>query len=138
VVAVLPDAVRQLVDDVRVNTLMETSFETEGSVRGLINQNEAIALFHIAQEALNNVIKHSRATSVSVRLIVDKKSVTIEVRDNGVGIDPARAASYERHGLRNMRDRARSVGAGLSLDSRPGEGTTVRAELPLRPKEEGQ
>ena len=138
VVADLPDAVRQLVDDVRVNTLMETSFETEGSVRGLINQNEAIALFHIAQEALNNVIKHSRATSVSVRLIVDKKSVTIEVRDNGVGIDPARAASYERHGLRNMRDRARSVGAGLSLDSRPGEGTTVRAELPLRPKEEGE
>ena len=138
VVADLPDAVRQLVDDVRVNTLMETSFETAGSVRGLINQNEAIALFHIAQEALNNVIKHSRATSVSVRLTVDKKSVTIEVRDNGVGIDPARAASYERHGLRNMRDRARSVGAGLSLDSRPGEGTTVRAELPLRPKEEGQ
>ncbi len=136
VVADLPDAIRQLVDDVRVNTLMETSFEIEGSVKGLINQNEAISLFHIAQEALNNVTKHSRATSVAVKLAVDNKSVTIEVRDDGVGIDPARAASYERHGLRNMRDRARSISAGLTLDSRPGEGTTVRAELPLRPREE--
>jgi two-component system sensor kinase len=55
----------------------------------------------------------------------------VEVRDNGVGIDEERAEAYDRQGLRNMRDRARSVGANLSLDSRPGEGTTVRVELPV-------
>ncbi|MEO6197610.1 MAG: GAF domain-containing protein, partial [Dehalococcoidia bacterium] len=51
IVADLPDAIRQLVEDVRVNTLVEVEFTVQGSVKGLINQTEAIALFHIAQEA---------------------------------------------------------------------------------------
>jgi signal transduction histidine kinase len=132
VVADLPDAIQQLVEDVRVNTLVQAEFTIDGSVKGLINQTEAIALFHIAQEALSNVIKHSRATRVDVRLSVGDRAVTVEVRDNGVGIDEKRAEAYDRQGLRNMRDRARSVGANLVLDSQPGKGTTVRVELPLR------
>jgi signal transduction histidine kinase len=134
VVADLPDAIQQLVEDVRVNTLVEAEVTIDGSVAGLsvINQTEAIALFHIAQEALSNVIKHSRASHVAVRLSVDDRAVAVEVRDNGVGIDERRAEAYDRQGLRNMRDRARSVGANLVLDSQPGRGTTVRVELPLR------
>lgn len=131
IVADLPDAIRQLVEDVRVNTLVEVEFTVQGSVKGLINQTEAIALFHIAQEALSNVIKHSRATRVAVFLSAGERTAAVEVRDNGVGIDEERAEAYDRQGLRNMRDRARSVGANLSLDSRPGEGTTVRVELPV-------
>jgi signal transduction histidine kinase len=136
VVADLPEALQQLVEDVRVNTLMSAEITIDGSVQGLIDRDEALALFHIAQEALNNVIKHSRATRAHVRLSSDDRTVIIEVRDNGVGIDTQRASSYDRQGLRNMRDRARSIGATLTLDSRPGEGTTVRAELPIRVVEE--
>lgn len=136
VVADLPDAIRQLVDDVRVNTLMQTSMEIEGSVKGLISQHDALALFHIAQEALNNVIKHSRATAVSVLLSADSRRVAIHVRDNGLGIDPARTESYERHGLRNMRDRARSIGADLQFESAPDKGTTVHVELPVKATQE--
>jgi signal transduction histidine kinase len=131
VVADLPDAIRQLVDDVRVNTLMQTSLDLEGSVKGLIDQSQALALFHIAQEALNNVSKHSQATSVLVRLSANPREVVVEVTDNGVGIDPARADDYQRQGLRNMRDRARSIGASLAFDSTPGSGTTVRVTLPV-------
>ena len=135
VVADLPDAIRQLVDDVRVNTLMQTTLDIEGDVSGLINQDEALALFHIAQEALNNVIKHSRATAVSVRLKADRRSVSIELHDNGVGIDDGRGEDYEHHGLRNMRDRSRSIGAELKLESKPGKGTRIGVELPVRTKE---
>ena len=137
IVADLPDAIQQLVEDVRVNTLVQSDLTVEGSVKDLINQTEAIALFHIAQEALSNVIKHSRATRVTVLLSAGERTVAVEVRDNGVGIDKERAAAYDRQGLRNMRDRARSVGANLSLDSRPGEGTTVRAELPVHRGSDG-
>lgn len=136
VVADLPDAIRQLVDDVRVNTLMKTNFDVEGGVKGLITQNQAVALFHIAQEALNNVSKHSGADSVTVRLQADEHAVTVEVTDNGKGMDLSQGPGHERHGLRNMRDRARSVGADLFIESEPGKGTTVRAVLPVQTLEE--
>jgi signal transduction histidine kinase len=131
VVADLPEAIRHLVDDVRVNTLIQTSLDVDGDLRDAITQDQALALFHITQEALNNVAKHSKAKSVSVRLRTSDHLVSVEVHDDGIGFDTEREQAHERTGLRNMRDRARSVGARLHLTGRPNEGTTVRAELPI-------
>jgi len=130
----LPDAISQLVEDLRVNTLMNAEVEALDQVDGLVNEPQALAFFHIAQEALNNVSKHSRATTVSVKLTVSEEYVTLEVRDNGVGFD-GETASGEKHGLRNMRDRARSVGATLVCESAPGRGALIRAELPFTRKD---
>jgi signal transduction histidine kinase len=130
----LPDAIRQLVEDLRVNTLMTAEVESLEQIAGLVNEPQALAFFHIAQEALNNVSKHSQATLVGVKLTGNTKYVTLEVRDNGVGFD-GETASGEKHGLRNMRDRARSVGAALVCESAPGRGTLIRAELPVTRKE---
>jgi signal transduction histidine kinase len=135
VVADLPEAIRHLVDDLRVNTLMQTSLDIEGDLTEAISQDQALALFHITQEALNNVAKHSGASTVSVRLTATSHSVSVEVHDNGSGFDAGGEQATERHGLRNMRDRARSVGASLSLTGKTGEGTTVRADLPLKEPE---
>jgi len=130
-VADLPEAIRQLVEDVRVNTLMKARVEIEGKLTGRINQDQALSLFHIAQEALNNVSKHSQATEVSLWLAADRQSVTLEVRDNGVGMDEDVAVEHEHHGLRNIRDRARTLGASLAIETAPGKGTSVKVELPL-------
>jgi two-component system sensor histidine kinase DevS len=132
----LPEALRQLVEHVRVNTLMMATFEADTPLDGVGGEAEAMALFHIAQEALNNVSKHAKASSVSVRLSAAAGCVRLEVRDNGVGFDvPPDQISGAHHGLRNMRDRARSVGAELSYESSPGRGTTVRVELRAGRKE---
>ncbi len=131
IVADLPEAIRHLVDDVRVNTLIATSLEIDGELSDAITQDQALALFHITQEALNNVARHSQAKSASVRLEAGAHLVSIEVHDDGIGFDTEDEQAHERHGLRNMRDRARSVGAGLHLTGKPNEGTTVRAELPI-------
>ncbi len=132
----LPEALRQLVEHVRVNTLMMATFEADTPLDGVGGEAEAMALFHIAQEALNNVSKHAKASSVSVRLSSAGGCVRLEVRDNGVGFDvPPDQISGAHHGLRNMRDRARSVGAELSYESSPGRGTTVRVELRVGRKE---
>ncbi len=131
IVADLPEAIRHLVDDLRVNTLIQTSLEIEGDLTEAITQEQALALFHITQEAINNVAKHSQAKSASVRLEASDRLVSVEVRDDGIGFDPDREQAHERHGLRNMRDRARSVGAELHLTGKMNEGTTVRAELSL-------
>jgi signal transduction histidine kinase len=130
----LPGAVRQLVEDVRVNTLMDARVEELDPVEGLLNEPQALAFFHIAQEALNNVAKHSRATSVSLSLTASDECVRLEVVDNGVGF-ATENPNEQKHGLRNMRDRARAIGATLSYESKPRYGTSVIAELPIHAKE---
>lgn len=133
VVADLPEAIRHLVDDLRINTLIQTSLELEidGELSDAITQDQALALFHITQEAINNIAKHSKARSASVRLEASDHLVAIEVQDDGIGFDTEGEQAHERHGLRNMRDRARSVGARLHLIGKVNEGTTVRAELSI-------
>jgi len=125
----LPEAIRQLVQDIQVNALIDADLKFTGRLDGILDRKQALALFHIAQEALNNVRKHSQATRVRVTLAADGRSVCLEVSDNGVGFEVGRDGTHEKQGLRNMRDRARSVGGELHVDSRPGEGTTIRAEL---------
>jgi signal transduction histidine kinase len=88
-----------------------------------------IALYRIAQEALNNILKHSRATNVAVNLHcradADREIIELAVSDDGRGFDPARV-SPEHFGLRNMRERAQAIGAELSITSQPGHGTQIQ------------
>lgn len=88
-------------------------------------------LLRIAQEALTNVVKHSRATSASVELQFAEDAVMLEVRDNGCGIDLERSAGHaDRHfGLLGMQERAKRIGARLDLHSIPGQGTQVRVTV---------
>ena len=88
------------------------------------------ALFRIAQEALNNVAKHARATEVSVALVKNMGAVRLVVTDNGVGLERADSMPKKSSwGLLTMRERAESVGAQFSIESGPEEGTRVVVEV---------
>jgi signal transduction histidine kinase len=89
------------------------------------------ALFRIAQEALHNIVKHARATSVSIVLASGADGLTLEVRDDGVGFDPSEA--YPGHfGLRSIRERATRLGGHAEVSSAPGAGTRIIAWAPVR------
>jgi signal transduction histidine kinase len=125
----LREAIRQLAEELRVNTLIDVQVETSDRLDGL-TQEQALAIFHVAQEALNNVGKHSKATSARVRLYSPHEgTVAVEVSDNGIGFDPETVDSLQRQGLRNIRDRARSLGGEATFISGPGRGTTVRMQI---------
>ncbi len=88
-------------------------------------------LYRIVQEALNNAVRHARAASVAVDVDTTDGTVTITVRDDGVGFDPAARAIRERRlGLTSMRERAESLGGTLTIETAPRSGTTVRVEVP--------
>jgi len=90
-----------------------------------------LAFFRIAQEALNNVSKHAKATYVTLRLGRYEGKVRLTVSDDGHGFDPQRnkpSDSGSGWGLTIMRERAESVGAHFSLDSRPDHGTVIFVE----------
>lgn len=96
-------------------------------------EHVVIALYRIAQEALQNVVKHARATRAEVELRCDASSALLRVTDDGQGFDTgARSDSETSYGLRSMAERAELVGGRLTVASRPGVGTTVTATVPVR------
>jgi len=92
------------------------------------------ALYRIAMEAVNNAVNHAHPTRVTVKLDDQDDLVTLRVTDNGVGFDAN--ADYEGHyGLKTMRERARTLGGDVTIESAVGAGTTVRAEVPREGKQ---
>jgi signal transduction histidine kinase len=90
-------------------------------------------VIRIIQEALNNVYKHAAADHVEIRIEEDRGTLSVTVRDNGSGFDveAARSGAQRRghFGLSGMRERAQFLGASLTLESAPGQGTVVRLSL---------
>ena len=99
-----------------------------------VDKNISIAIFRIYQEALTNVIKHSRATRVDVWLKKDNKCISLVVKDNGVGIQKQGASSSNSFGLIGMKERAQSLSGHVNIKSSIDMGTTVEVVLPLNKK----
>ncbi len=107
---------------------LQTEFNTEGMTRLPPEIEEG--LFRIAQEALNNVLKHARATKVSVSLRQSAETVVLEIRDDGVGFDPAEAQEAGGLGLKGIAERTELLGGSVTIDSAHGDGTRLRVEVP--------
>jgi signal transduction histidine kinase len=87
-------------------------------------------VFRIVQEALQNALRHAGDASLAVQLGARDGHLMLTVSDDGGGFNLAEAPRARRLGLTSMEERARSLGGQLAIDSRPGEGTTVRLEVP--------
>ena len=95
----------------------------------------AINVYRIAQEALNNISKHSKATIANLLVEHQDDMLTLIIEDNGVGFDPtdlsARTNGQGQMGLIGMRERAALVQGSLEIESQPGRGTTIFVRVPL-------
>lgn len=89
------------------------------------------AMFRVFQESLTNVARHARATRVAATLQLDDDQLVLTVQDNGRGIDAALLINSKSLGLLGMRERVREVGGTFDIHSAPGQGTTVRVQVPL-------
>jgi signal transduction histidine kinase len=124
----LTPALEMLAKDLKADSEIEVHFSHEGLDRRLESEQE-LALFRVAQEALNNVKQHSHADSGWLAIHFDTGTVMITVRDNGDGFQaPERITELSEaghFGLMGMAERAQLVGARLQIESLPGRGTTV-------------
>ena len=116
-------------------------FRATGLLRKRLAADVETHIFRIAQEALNNVHKHAKATSVTVHLERRADATTLVVTDDGLGFEahgPARRSQGRRGlGLLGMHERAALIGGELRVDSAAGRGTTVRLRLPQPPPPDG-
>jgi two-component system, chemotaxis family, CheB/CheR fusion protein len=103
--------------------------------RRLVPETE-VNLYRIVQEALNNVLKHAKASKVDVLLEFNRRQVSLIVEDNGIGFDPKAKSKITRKGkglgLVGMRERANLLGGNLEVESAPGKGTTIIVRVPMR------
>jgi signal transduction histidine kinase len=97
----------------------------------LMSQSLQEEIYHIAQETLNNTLKHAGAKCVTVTLNYGPQVVRLQVRDDGQGFSPEAAAEGGGLGLRGMRERAQRIRGRLAIDTAPGKGTTVTVEAPV-------
>jgi signal transduction histidine kinase len=127
----LTDALHDLAEEVHVNSLIDVEVDTDAVDTSRLPRHVAENLFHIAQEGLANVSKHSRATRAWIRLRTDGDTLALAVRDNGRGFDASSSAGLGHRGLGNIADRARAIGGTLQLTSTSGIGTTICVDVPL-------
>jgi signal transduction histidine kinase len=107
--------------------------------RRLPDPDLEMALYRLVQESVNNALDHARADRIDIKLCWLKAEVTLEVADDGGGFEPATYVASMRHadgsthfGLLNLRERVIALSGNLTIDSQPGRGTTIRAQLPVK------
>lgn len=106
----------------------------ELNVKGEINIDEAleVALYRIAEEALNNTLKHSSANNVTINLQEHNNQLLLEIIDDGSGFDLEQVINLGGMGLQNIQDRAHALGGTAKILSDPGKGTRITIELGLK------
>jgi signal transduction histidine kinase len=129
----LSEAIRAAINGVSENSGIVFASDVE-MIDKLFDEEAEIHIYRIVQESLNNIVKHSGASEATVVIKRQEGNVSLSVRDNGRGFDsrlvqdPALDAGL---GLRGITERARILGGHLTVDSRPGEGTSIRIEIPV-------
>ncbi len=129
----LAAALHRLLVDSRFAGALSVSIETEGDQP--LPASEEQGLLRIAQEALNNTLKHAQTSQAHIRLHLSEP-FWMEIEDHGRGFDPQQARRGDRMGLVSMGERAAEIGWALRIAASPGRGTCIRVEKPRAQEED--
>jgi len=110
-------------------TAVEAKLTVDGEARELPPEWEN-NLLRIGQEVLTNALRHAHPTEFHARLLFDANEISLHLRDNGCGFDPAE--SHEGFGLQGIRERTESMGGKFTMISTTGQGTSMAIVLPAR------
>jgi signal transduction histidine kinase len=131
----LVTALEMLVRETSGNNTLDVDFQKSGQEQRLSHELE-LALYRMAQEALNNVVRHSGAGHADLHIAFGEQEITLEVSDNGIGFEmpriPTDFALSGHFGLLGIRERADLIGAHLEVESSPGIGTRLKIRIKKR------
>ncbi len=138
----LQHSITSLVEDFKSRTGLEVALSIKGAPVREMSSEVRGNIYHVAQEALSNIVRHARATRVEIGIEFWEKRVRFIIRDNGVGFDYEPAQRLEdfkedNFGLRNMADRARLLQGSLKINSVRGRGTEIVLEVPYKAVTDG-
>lgn len=125
----LEAALRGLCDSIKSYAKLDVDFTYIREVDRHVNFEVSTALFRIAQEGLNNIVKYAGATSVNLHVIEKEEEIYLMLEDNGKGFDVT--SRKEGMGLQNIHERAELLNGTAQIHSTPGEGTTIEVFIPI-------
>jgi len=133
----LSEAINFDLASIRRSGILKVRFDVEGDEFHFPDQ-QSIFIFRMYQEMMNNIIKHSKASQVNITLSYSPGDIfVLSIQDNGVGFDVQQkkesGSGSSGLGLKSMRNRAKMIGADLSIQSEPGKGTLIIVTVPLNP-----
>lgn len=127
----LVPALQLLADEFRRRTGIDCRLDPDDTDETDVGSAAATTcLYRIAQESLNNVMKHAHATRVSIGLAHSSDEVRLRIEDDGIGFDTLQPQGPRMYGLLGMHERIRALGGVLHITSRPGAGTKIEARVP--------
>lgn len=127
----LTRALEAMIENARQSVPELTFTRKLENVDDVFHGDPATNLYRVAQESLNNILKHSHARHIRVELERDIRQVRLLIQDDGQGFDPASSKALGGFGLRNIAERVRILGGVLNIVSKPGQGTRVEVTVPI-------
>ncbi len=128
----LDTALARYLEEISGKTSIQMDYQSSGPPdAGRLPDRLEVSVYRIVQEAITNVVRHAKASRVSVVLLRTRQHVTVLVEDDGCGFDPAALPAGPRLGLTGIRERATLFGGVCTVESEPGHGTTIRIKIPL-------
>jgi len=130
----LPAAINRYAKDSLESLGIDVSAESRGMEERLLSEVE-VTLFRIAQGAIGNILEHSEAKNVSIKLECNASKCVLDIKDDGRGFDVSKLTRVDKSGrgmgLFTMKERARLVGGACRVESQPGKGTEIMVKVPL-------
>ncbi len=123
-------AVNELI--IKINDAGKIKVDFDTNLEDRFDETIEISVYRIIQEALNNMVKHSEANNIQVRLMKSENKLEVNISDDGKGFDVSRIAESKGLGWRNMYSRVEILGGTLDVDSVAGKGTSIKIEIPLQ------
>lgn len=123
-------SINDLIDNIHLTQKLTILFRADDAIEMSLSGNQKLAIFRIIQESLNNVLRHAKATSVSIDIMLLPQAVKMLIEDNGVGF--GLETLKKGAGLKNIQNRIYLIHGTLELRSHPGQGCTLTLQFPIK------
>jgi PAS domain S-box-containing protein len=125
----LVDSIHDLIENINLTRKLHVNLRADRKIEKLLNKNQKLTIFRIIQEALNNAIKHAKATTVEVHFRIFKDMVSVSIQDDGIGFQPGHIRKGA--GLKNIQNRIYLINGTQTIQSAPGKGCKITIKFPI-------
>jgi PAS domain S-box-containing protein len=125
----LIDSIYDLIQNINLTQKLHVQLQANDRMEDLLNKNQKLTIFRIIQEALNNAIRHAKASHVMITIKKEKRIVNMLIQDDGIGFEPSQVRKGA--GLKNIQNRIYLINGSHSIETAPGKGCTIKINFPL-------
>ena len=123
------DSIKDLIENINLTQTIFVEFFVDTSIEELMTKDQKLATFRIIQESLNNVLKHAKATNVTIDLFHKNNIAELTVKDDGIGFSATLVKKGA--GLKNIQNRVYLINGEHNIHSQPGQGCKILIKFPL-------